>query len=221
MLTQFIFRKHFSLATRLNQPKDPILNVLPFLIAKAILIAFEEKFIEKIGTLIKCSDANTDKLMKEMVEAEACSTKADEGAEAENIKPKEGEANTLEDKLLSSENMLYMFCLGLFNSNDASMQAVQNMKHANFGGGGGTYSGSRSTVNPQKQSSLRPTATVNHSVVAKMGPNRKKIQFNNKLLNQMSFVLSMVVEQPDESARVSHEASLSNIPGISSKAMKY
>ena len=99
------------------------------MIAKAILLVFEDKFVEKFGALIKCSDANTDKLMKEMIEAEAASTDADRGSDAgrkanEKDKPQEGDGNALSGQLLSSENMLYMFCLGLFNSNDVSMQAV-------------------------------------------------------------------------------------------------
>ena len=129
VLTQFIFRKHFSVVTRLNEPKDPILNVLPFLIARAILLVFEDKFVEKFGALIKCSDANTDKLIQEKVEAEAASTEADQGSETgkkpkEKDKSKEEDGNALKGQLLSSENMLYMFCLGIFNSSDVSMQAV-------------------------------------------------------------------------------------------------
>ena len=33
-------------------PKDPILGVIPFIFAKAILLVFEDKIIEKFATLI-------------------------------------------------------------------------------------------------------------------------------------------------------------------------
>ena len=99
LLTQFVFRKYFSLTARLNQPKDPVLNVLPFVLSKAILLVFSDKFKEKFASLIKCSDANTDKLAKEMAEAEAMSVAADQGSTAggktAKDKPKEAKDDGL------------------------------------------------------------------------------------------------------------------------------
>ena len=130
MLTQFVFERYFSVVTRLGQPKDPVLEVLPFIIAKAVLIAFEEKVVEQFGTLIACSDLNTDKIAKEMADAEAASTKANDGDGdgPKKIASQVTKPTELRGALLSSENMLYMFCLGLFNSNEVSMRAVHNMK---------------------------------------------------------------------------------------------
>ena len=81
-MTQFVFRKYFSFTARLNRPKDPVLNVLPFILSKASLIIFSDKFKERFASLIKCSDANTDKLAKEMAEKEAASIAADLGSQA-------------------------------------------------------------------------------------------------------------------------------------------
>ena len=75
-----MFRKYFSFSARLKKPKDPVLDVLPFVLSKGILLIFNDKFKEKFASLIKCSDANTDKLAKEMAEADAASAAAEYGS---------------------------------------------------------------------------------------------------------------------------------------------
>ena len=120
-----MFRKYFSFSARLKKPKDPVLDVLPFVLSKGILLIFNDKFKEKFASLIKCSDANTDKLAKEMAEADAASAAAEYGStiggKLTKERPREVKNEGLQGNLLSSENMLYMFCLGLFNSNDVEM----------------------------------------------------------------------------------------------------
>jgi len=38
--TRYFYKKYFMLQTRLSQPKEPILEVLPFIIGKAVLRSF-------------------------------------------------------------------------------------------------------------------------------------------------------------------------------------
>ena len=81
-----------------------------------------------------------------------------------------------------------MFCLGLFNSNDVSMETIQNLKQKNFGGGNEENKNNKSNFGTR-----RPGVSPDQrSLVSRT--NKKKLQFNNKKLNQIGFVLSMVVE---------------------------
>ena len=43
-----------------------MLNVIPMIIARAILLAFEDKMKEDISDLIACSDGYTNKTLKDM-----------------------------------------------------------------------------------------------------------------------------------------------------------
>ena len=61
-LIQFVFKKYLSLIAKLKQPKEPILALLPLLIAKAIMIAFERKIKENLTELIVCSNSTSTKL---------------------------------------------------------------------------------------------------------------------------------------------------------------
>ena len=53
-----------------------------------------------------------------------------------------------------------MFCLGLFNSNDVSMETVENLKHKNFGGGAGGHQRSKSHFGGKKAGVSPDTRTL-------------------------------------------------------------
>ena len=48
MMEEVLKKKMFELLLLLNNPKDEIMQVLPFIIAQGIMIAFEEKIIEPL-----------------------------------------------------------------------------------------------------------------------------------------------------------------------------
>lgn len=59
-LIQYIFKKHLSLIAKLQQPKEPVLALLPLLISKAIIIAFEQKIKESLSELIVCTNSTSN-----------------------------------------------------------------------------------------------------------------------------------------------------------------
>ena len=61
-LIQFVFKKHLSLIAKLKQPKEPVLALLPLLIAKGIMIAFDRKIKENLSELIVCCNSTSTKL---------------------------------------------------------------------------------------------------------------------------------------------------------------
>lgn len=55
------------LVAKLSHPKEAVLSLLPLIIAKALLIAFESKIQEKLSDLIVCNDATSSKLAMQML----------------------------------------------------------------------------------------------------------------------------------------------------------
>lgn len=51
-----------SLIAKLEKPREPVLALLPLIIAKAILIVFEKKIQENLTDLIVCSDATSNRV---------------------------------------------------------------------------------------------------------------------------------------------------------------
>jgi len=65
-LTQYIYKKQLILIAKLSHPKEDVLKLLPLIIAKALLIAFESKIKEKLTDLVICNDATSSKLVLQM-----------------------------------------------------------------------------------------------------------------------------------------------------------
>ena len=53
-LTTFFFKKYLALMMRMESPKEQILDILPFIVGKAILIAFSEKIREPLIDVMEC-----------------------------------------------------------------------------------------------------------------------------------------------------------------------
>eukprot|EP00347_Sterkiella_histriomuscorum_P010156 403377389 len=62
-LIQLLKKKHFSMILKIRKPKEQIFEILPFFISKAILIAIEDKIIEKIS-LIMSNDSSEHHIMR-------------------------------------------------------------------------------------------------------------------------------------------------------------
>ena len=90
---------------------------MPLVVAKAILIAFDKKIKEALSELIVCSDATTGAVYDKIRKMEKEMGIALE-EEKDNQLPKEG----------TCENMVYIFCLSVFNSSDCNLKAVNTLR---------------------------------------------------------------------------------------------
>lgn len=89
-LLVLLYEKYYIFLARLSSPKDLVLNELPMVLGKAILLILEDKIKEKLSLLIEAS---------------------------------EGKGG-----VCSSENMVYLFCTGLFTSNCVSLDTVNELR---------------------------------------------------------------------------------------------
>ena len=112
-----------SLIAKLEQPKEPVIALMPLVIAKAIMIAFERKISESLAELIVCTDAVSNRVAGQIRKWQEEIGIPTDSLEKELELPKWG----------TSENMLFLFCLGLFNSSDCHIKAVNKLRHQTFG----------------------------------------------------------------------------------------
>lgn len=82
------------------------------IIAKALTIAFEKKIKENLSELIVCSNATSNKLVKQMRKWQHELGMGPDEMDSRDLElPKEG----------TSQNMVFIFCQGLFSSSDCGI----------------------------------------------------------------------------------------------------